>query len=243
MKKIGLLLIIVIFLVGCGKELKTNNDFKLTSNYNQSNIDKSTEENKINEDNINNLNTNNLSNSNNISSNNDISNNDKIVISYIENIDQKIDNLLKKNKNEKTENKVKGIFITLVDFVFYDGEIKEISFNDLTKEGKEKVLFLINAIDIKIEKYFPGYKENISSKASSAFLKASELIKKGAYDINNFTKEKLGKENYQEIINAKEELFFYTNKAFSIVSDFSNSLFNNLKDSFNDWYINFKKNN
>ena len=168
---------------------------------------------------------------------------DLIVINSLETINQNVDNLLKEEKSEDNKNKLKGVFITFVDFIFYDGEIKGVTFNELTQEGKSQVLKLINAIDEKIEKHFPGYKETISDKASKAYSKASEIIKNGANNIKEFAQEKLGDEYYQEIIDAKDELVIYTKNAFSLLGDFSSSLFNNVKDKLSNWYENFKNNN
>ena len=167
---------------------------------------------------------------------------DNIVINSLKTVNQNVDNLLKEEKNEDTKSKLKGVFITLVDFVFYDGEIKGVTFNELTQEGKAEVLKMINIIDEKIENYFPGYKESISDKASKAYSKASEIIKNGANNIKEFAQEKLGEEYYQEIIAAKDELVLYTKNAFSLLGDFSSSLFNNVKDKLSNWYENFKNN-
>ena len=104
---------------------------------------------------------------------------------------------------------MKGVFISLVDFLFYDGEIKGVTFDELTSAGKEKVLQIIHSIDEKIEKKFPGYKESISETATPAFKKASELIKKGATNIKEFSKDKLGEENFNKIMESKDELVEY----------------------------------
>ena len=109
-----------------------------------------------------------------------------------------------------------------------------------------KKLSDINTLEERIEKienYFPGYKETISSKANQAFTKASEIIKNGANNIKDFAKDKLGEKYYQEIIDAKDELVLYTKNAFSLLGDFSSSLFNDIKDKLSNWYENFKNNN
>lgn len=168
------------------------------------------------------------------------SNNDSVVISSLE-------NTLDKVKNTTTDSKfidsAKGIFISLVDFIFYDGEINGITFDELTASGKEKVLNLANKIDTAIEEKVPGYKETIRDKATAAFTKASELIKKGANNINDFAKEKLGEEYYNDIIAAKDELVYYTKNAINFIGDIGGNLFNSAKDKLNNWYQNFKNNN
>ena len=168
------------------------------------------------------------------------SNNDSVVINSLE-------NTLEKVKNTRADSKfidsAKGLFITIVDFLFYDGEISGVTFGELTENGKQEVLKLANKIDNAIEEKAPGYKETISEKASSAFNKASELIKKGANNINDFAKEKLGEEYYNDIIDAKDELVYYTKNAINFIGDVGSNLFNSAKDKLNNWYQNFKNNN
>ena len=137
----------------------------------------------------------------------------------------------------------KGVFISIVDFLFYDGSINGVTFDELTDSGKQKVLEIASSIDSTIENKFPGYKETISDKASNAFNKASEIIKKGANDLNDFAREKLGEDNYQSIIDAKDELIVYTKNAINFIGDVSSSLWNSAEDKLNNWYQNFKNNN
>ena len=62
------------------------------------------------------------------------------------------------------KSKLKTNFITLVDFIFYDGTIKGKTFNQLSKSAQAKVIYYALQVDGKIDKQFPGYKETISSK-------------------------------------------------------------------------------
>lgn len=139
--------------------------------------------------------------------------------------------------------KAKATFISIVDFLFYDGTIKGVTFNELTDEGKQKVLEIANKIDVKLEEKVPGYKEKISSTTSNAYNKASEIIKNGASSLNSFAKEKLGDENYNSIIDAKDELVKYSKNALNLVGNTGSKIFSNTKDKLNDWYQNFKNKN
>lgn len=166
---------------------------------------------------------------------------DKTVIEEVEKIDEATDLILSEEKGETAKSKLKGVFISLVDFLFYDGEIKGVTFDELTSAGKEKVLQIIHSIDEKIEKKFPGYKENISSTAKEAFIKASELIKKGAANIKDFSQNKLGEENYNRIIEAKDEFVEYTKAAYSIIKDIGGDFLSGTKDKIKDWYERFRE--
>lgn len=169
-----------------------------------------------------------------------LSNKDTLVVNELNNT---LDSIAKNRSDANFSDKAKSTFISLVDFVFYGGTIKGVTFEELTSAGKEKVLELISKIDEKLEEYAPGYKDKISTGASKAFNKASELIKKGATNINNFAKEKLGDENYNSIIDAKDELVTYSKSALNFVGSAGSKLFTSTKDKLNTWYQNFKNNN
>ena len=60
-------------------------------------------------------------------------NSDLKVIDTLSNLENETDSLL---ESENISDKLKGIFITIVDFIFYDSEIDGVKFDDLTLEGK-----------------------------------------------------------------------------------------------------------
>ena len=115
-----------------------------------------------------------------------------------------------------------------------------VTFDELTEKGKEKVLEISSKIDVKLEEKCPEYKEKISNSTSKAYQKASEIIKKGAKNINDFAKNALGDENYQAIIDAKDELAKYSKEALNFVTGAGSKVFNETKDKLNEWYQNFK---
>ena len=168
-----------------------------------------------------------------------LSNKDNTIINKMDNTLNSID---AESSSSNFSDKAKATFITIVDFLFYDGTIKGITFNELTDDGKQKVLEIANKIDVKLEEVSPGYKDKISSTTSNAYNKASEIIKSGASSLNNFAKEKLGDENYNSIIDAKDELVKYSKNALNLVGSAGSKLFSSTKDKLNDWYQNFKNN-
>ena len=220
------------------EEIKDNiNNTTIKEEYvNNEVIDKKEEVIDKNSTNKNNANTNNTNNSNAIT----YSDKDTEVINSLNETLSKV----KSNVSDSSFlDSAKGIFISVVDFLFYDGSISGVTFDELTDSGKRKVLEIASNIDSTIENKFPGYKETISDKASNAFNKASEIIKSGAKDLNDFAREKLGEDNYQSIIDAKDELVYYTKNAINFIGDVSSSLWNSAKDKLDNWYQNFKNNN
>ncbi len=168
-----------------------------------------------------------------------LSNKDNTIINEMDNTLNSID---AESSSSNFSDKAKATFITIVDFLFYDGTIKGITFNELTDDGKQKVLEIANKIDVKLEEKAPGYKEKISSTTSNAYNKASEIIKNGASSLNSFAKEKLGDENYNSIINAKDELVKYSKNALNLVGSAGSKIFSSTKDKLNKWYQSFKNN-
>ena len=149
-------------------------------------------------------------------------------------------NIEESTQDENFKDKASSTFISIVDFLFYDGTIKGISFDELTEKGKEKVLEISSKIDVKLEEKCPGYKEKISNSTSKAYQKASKIIKNGAKNINDFAKNALGDENYQAIIDAKDELAKYSKEALNFVTGAGSKVFNNTKEKLKEWYQNFK---
>ena len=239
---------IVVSMVGCSK-----NEVKQDNSYNQSNefITESKESNETDNsiiDNSSKVETNNSNEDKDMIENSDeqnnkvpYSNNDEIAIQTFNNINNEIDKILISEDVENAKDKVKGTFITIVDFIFYDSEINGITFDELTDSGKQRILELASKIDTKIENKFPNYKETISDTTKKAFNKASEIIKKGANNLSEFSKEKLGEENYNAIINAKDEFIDYTKKAIDIVGNVGSNLLENGKNYIKNWYENLKR--
>ena len=166
---------------------------------------------------------------------------DKEAITAFNSLKENVDQVLNSESVTSAKDKAKGAFITVVDFLFYDSEINGVTFDELTDAGKQQVLKIANSIDTKIESKFPGYKETIYEKTKKAFNKASELIKKGANNVKDFAKDKLGEENYDAIVDAKDDIVYYTKKAVDIIGDVGSELFDKGKEYIKNWYENLKR--
>lgn len=166
-----------------------------------------------------------------------LSSKDNLVISEL---NSSLNNINKNANDKDFSKKAKATFISIVDFLFYDGTIKGVTFNELTEKGKTEVLKLANKIDTALEEKSPGYKETISATTSKAYKKASQIIKDSANDINNFAKESLGDENYNSIIEAKDELLLYSKNALNFITGNGSKILNDTKNKLNDWYQDFK---
>lgn len=79
------------------------------------------------------------------------------VINYVSFMENEV------NNNSISDN-IKDKFIEIIDFIFYDKEIKGYKFSDLTTSAKIKIISMAIKIDSKIEEKIPNYKDTISSK-------------------------------------------------------------------------------
>lgn len=84
-------------------------------------------------------------------------NKDETVLTYIEDEYKKID-------MQEIKDKAKTSFITIVDFIFYDGEINGVTWNSIKTSTKAKVIYYALLMDNKLENKWPNYKNNIENK-------------------------------------------------------------------------------
>ncbi len=156
------------------KSQDTNNDFTSNSD-NNSNVDNNTEDTEPNTGISNNNEENNSSTTDNnfTSSSNEAQNKetdvDTEVLNYFNDYQAKID-------SNNLGSSVKSGFVSIIDFLFYNGTIKGHTFSELTAGAKLKVLAMALYFDGKIEKYFPGYKESISSTTSKIYTNIKEKV-------------------------------------------------------------------
>ena len=117
-----------------------------------------------------------------------------------------MDTLVTQEDISKTDERtLKNTFITLTDFIFYDGEIKGKKFSDLTSSAKEKVIDIYTKIDDKLETKFPNYKENIKGTSKNAYNNIKDKAAALKDKIQNEYLERVGDEGYQNTIDSYED--------------------------------------
>ena len=154
---------------------------------------------------------------------------DKVIKEHFSNIDEDMKN---STDTDGFLSKGKSYFVYCVDFLFYDGEIKGIKFSDLTSSVKQQLLIDIDNIDSLICSKFPNYKETISEGSSKVYNKAAEIIKAGSKNVKDFSKEKLGQENYDKL---KEYKDMFMDTAFGDFDEFKDILKKG-KSKIKEWY-------
>ena len=166
-------------------------------------------------------------------------NKDEIVLKYYQDEETKIKRLLNSNDKDMKQ-KVSEKVVTLVDFLFYDGEIKGITRADISDETKDKLMNIIEKVDTKIEKRFPDYKEKISDKTSDALNFIKEKGTNGIHKLDDYLNQKV--DNYDEFKDAANSIISNTKDDFSEVKDLAKSGFSKVKDYYENWRVDVKNN-
>ena len=159
--------------------------------------------------------------------------NDLFVIDYFHRLGDEVKNNF---NSDDLKEKGKLYFICCVDFLFYDGKINGISFNDLNDTAKQQLLNDICTIDELICTRFPDYKEDISDNMGSFYDNAMDLIRLGRDNINDFSREKLGDENYEKI---QSYFDLFKEQTVNDLNDL-NDLFDTGKSKVKSWYEGYR---
>ena len=156
--------------------LNETNENKNTNNSNSTNNNPTNNNSNVtNHNKPNNTNTNKTPTSNNSNNNVSTKSADEAVLEYV--------NKVESDADKGITDTLKSGFITVVDFLFYNGEIAGHTFNELSTSAKLEVLKAALWIDDKIDNVFPGYKETISNGANKAYTSVKNLIVSTYLDI------------------------------------------------------------
>lgn len=165
---------------------------------------------------------------------------DEIIVNYFNEATDDINNLLSSDNIANAKVKCKEYFITFVDFIFYGGKIKDITFSELKEGTKETVIAIVQKLDNFIMKKFPNYKETISDKSKYLYDKASELLHSGKDSINDYIETQVGEENYQKILDEINDIKERDKETWNNMKDFGSDVYETGKDKVKTWYENFK---
>ena len=166
------------------------------------------------------------------SSNNSTSNSivytENDVISYFKNEENGISTY---QDGVTFKEKAKNTFVTIVDFIFYDKEVRGHTFKELSNSAKLQIIKVALSIDSKIEEYFPDYKEtiktkydNLKGKLASLYLEATaSLCDSVGIDTCNQAKEDF---------NTMKNSFGFT---WDLVKELAVNGKNKVKDFYESW--------
>ena len=167
---------------------------------------------------------------------------------YIENISQDVESITKKEELSVVDKKtLTNTFITLTDFIFYEGKINGKTFNELTNETKQKILTLYEKIDAKIENVYPGYKEKIKETSLKTYTNIKDMLTKAKEDIAASYKKEIGEEKYdaqiEEFNESKETMKKSFEPVIEVIKEESKEIYATSKEKLDKWYQTWKEEN
>lgn len=170
-------------------------------------------------------------------------------VNYLDDVANEVDRItLNENSSQKDKNILKNTFITLTDFIFYDGEIKGKKFSELTASCKEKVIDIYTKIDNKIENKFPNYKENIKSTSKKVYNNVKEKALDIKTKIQNEYRERVGDEGYKNTVDAYNEDKSNVKNVYDTYKPYidegkskAKSAYESAKEKAANWYQNYKE--
>lgn len=125
---------------------------------------------------------------------------DSKIISFFENIDDKIT-----EKSYQVKDELVKDYKIAYDFIFNDGTIKGYTFDELKDKTKAKVTSIYLKIDEKIESHFPDYKDTIKEKAGYAKDKVKSKLTSLKKKVTDYIKEEVGEDKYNSWIDTKDK--------------------------------------
>lgn len=157
---------------------------------------------------------------------------DQIILKYYEEEEKEIDNLLKYT-NQDIKQMASEKIVILIDFLFYDGEIKGITIDNISGETKEKLISITSKIDDKINNVFPDYKTKISNKCQDALAFIKEKGKNGINKLDDYLDKKI--DNYEDIRDSAQSVISDTKDDFDEVKDLTSLGVSKVKDYYENW--------
>ena len=165
---------------------------------------------------------------------------------YLDSINYHVDALTQKESITVMEQKtLENTFITLTDFIFYNGTINGKTFNELTLASKEKILDIYEKIDQKIENKIPGYKDKIVDSASKTYSNLKERVFSLKNSIKNEYIEDYGYEKYEQLEQSynegKDSLKEACEETSEVIVDVTSDFYEDTKNKAENWYKNYKE--
>lgn len=165
------------------------------------------------------------------SSNVNIDDKDEIVLKIIK---DKKDELNKTTDLNKYKEKAIDLFITITDFIFYDGKIYNIKYDELKEETKKTILSDFAEIDSIISSKYPNYKEDFKAK----YDKATNWTSDKYNNMIDNVKSSLSDESLNNIEEFKESL----KETGGDLTNTAGSIYNDQKIKVKSWYEKLKNN-
>lgn len=170
----------------------------------------------------------------------DVSIREDNTIAYFEDVEAEVNAYVAKNDTKKLGTVAKEKFVTLVDFIFYGTEINGVTFKELSLNTQNKLVDIINRIDVKIENKVPNYKEDIKSDVNYSYTYLSGKLKEGITYLDGKIEEKIGTEKYNDIKDNTSIAIDKTKEKTSEILEKGKEIANSAKENIKNWYEGWK---
>ena len=167
--------------------------------------------------------------------------NESEVFAYFQRIEDEVDHEIQQPLTSKVTRTLKNTFITTVDFLFYGGTIKGVTFDSLTERTKLEILHIADSIDAKVESKLPGYKEHIQTTTGRVYRTAKSMIQEAISHLDDSYHQKVGEDIYQETKDSVDSLKDNFQNGYSKVKEVVKEVGGTVKDKVKEWYENFRK--
>lgn len=131
----------------------------------------------------------------------------------------KVQGMVEENKIDEVKKNTKEVFVTGVDFIFYDREISGVNFDELTDEGKEITMNNLESLGDMVDQVVPGWREELTDK----YRIASDFIGDGYLSGLDKIRKYLGDENYEALGNIKDKILGDVNDTYVDVKGYVKS--------------------
>lgn len=132
-----------------------------------------------------------------------------------------VEKLIDENHLDAVKSKAKEIFVTGVDFIFYDGEISGVMFDELTDQGKKITMDNLKSLGEMVDTAVPGWREELSEK----YQVASEFVNGVYLLVLDQIRDYLGDKNYEALGEIKDQ----------VLGDFYDT-YDSAKEHVKSWY-------
>ena len=149
---------------------------------------------------------------------------------------EEIDEYFDRLSTSEDKNVIKSGFVKVVDFLFYDEPIKGKKFSDLKESAKLKIIKAALYLDNKIDKYFPDYKESISTKSKDMYTK----VKSKSVELYYKLSDKLCS-NHEDLCDTAREEFQKLKTTLKLSIDLIKDIGGDGIDSLKKWYESFRE--
>lgn len=166
--------------------------------------------------------------------------NEEQAVEYFVNMEAEVEEYV---KNNSLKSSASNAFISITDFIFYGGEIKGVTFEQISDSSKLTILNVAKSMDNTISNKWPTYKEDIKDTTGKAYSATTSKISEGISYLDKKIEEAVGKDPYdgfkEGASNAADEIKDVAGNVFEAGKEIAGDA----KEKVKSWYENFKEKN